>query len=199
MHVWKRFLLKLRLSRRAITIMHRLPLRIVVAIVTFVLGVLASGVWIVYHFSPVGTPLESHDSQSSPYGASLSEIPTVNICNLLAQHADFNQKVIRTQADLFSYDNHVTLADPSSCTLPDPMIGLDIDPSLQYDSSDESQREVIDLLRSESVHKYRRFRVTIVGRFEGPIFSRNTRRSKYPFWLVIIRLEKAAPFSSAIH
>lgn len=195
MHVWKRFLLKLksRFSRRTVG-MHRLTLRLVVALITFTLGVVASAVWIIYHFSPAEKQEEPRSYQSSPIGsATLSEIATVAFCDLLAHPTDYNQKVIRTQADLFSYDHHLTLSDPSSCVLPDPMVGLELDPSLQYDPSDKAQKEVYDLLRTEGERKYGRSRVVIVGRFEGPIFSKDKRRSKYPHWFTIMRLEKAEP------
>lgn len=185
MHVWKRFLLKLKSQFSRKTTMHRLTLQVA-------LGVLASAVLIVHHFSPGERREKPRPYQSSPVprGAS-SEIPTVAFCDLLARPADYNEKVIRTQADLFSTYADLTISDPSSCVLPHPMIGLELDHSFQYDPGDEAQKEVYELLRAEGEQKYGRARVVIVGKFEGPSFAKDTRRSKYPHWFTIWRLEKA--------
>lgn len=182
--------------------MHRFTLRLVVALITFTLGVIASAVWVVYRFSPVVKREESRTYQSSSVGsAALSEIPTAAFCDLLAHPADYKQKVVRTQADLFSYDDTLTLSDSSSCALPDPMVGLELDTSFQYDLSDKAQKEVYNLIHPEGAREYGRSRVVIVGRFEGPIFAEGRMRAKstgkygykYPYRFTIMRLEKAEP------
>ncbi len=187
--------------------LRQITLRVAVALITFILGVVVSAVFVIYHFSSAKGPEEPQRQQPSPPGPTVSDIPTVPFCNLLANPADYNQKLIRTEADLFSNYADLTLSDPSSCVLPHPMVGIELDPSFHYDPSDESQRTVYELLRPQGERKYGRSRVVIVGRFEGPIFPegpmRDKRTGKYEFRqkykyqhrFTIRRLEKAEPVS----
>lgn len=172
--------------------MHRLTLQVAVALITFGLGVLFSAVWVVPRSSLAERTEEARPPQSSHASRiALPVIPTVAFCDLLARPADYNGKVIRTQADLFSTYADLTISDPASCVLPHPMIGLVLDRSFQYDPDDEAQKEVYELLRAQGERKYGRTRVVIVGKFEGLIFAKDAHRSKYPHWFTIRRLEKA--------
>lgn len=180
--------------------MQRFTLRLVVALITFTLGVTASAVWIIYHLSPAEKPGSSEIAAARI--ATLSASPTAAFCDLIAHPADFNQRVIRTEADLFSYHADLSLSDPSSCVLPHPMVGIELDPSFQYDADDGAKKEVYELLTSGE-RKDARFRIAMVGRFEGPIFAegrtienRTGRYEfkngyKYPYRFTIMRLEKA--------
>lgn len=178
--------------------MHRLTLRFVVALITFVFGVVASTVWVVYRFSPIERSGAPHDQRASTISSNTSaEVPTVAFCDLLANPAEYNQKIVRTQAVFIANDYVRSLSDTSSCLTPHPMVGVALDPSFRYEPSDEAQRDVYDLLRAEG-EKEGRSRVVIVGRFEGPILpegsvsSRNNRMSKYQYQhrFIIMRLEK---------
>jgi hypothetical protein len=175
--------------------MRRLTLQLVAANIIFALIVAASAVWVISHFS-LGEKQEKQRSYKTSPSAStdLSEIPTVAFCDLIAHPTDYNQKVVRTQADLFSYYADIILSDPSSCVLPHPMVGVELDTSFHYDPSDNAQKEVYDLLRTEGERGYARFHVAIIVRFEEPSFPkpRNKITGKYyPYRFTIMRLEKA--------
>jgi hypothetical protein len=183
--------------------MHRFTLRFIVALITFAFGVAASTLWVIHRFSPTersGVPQQPHSSAVS-YNT-VSEVPTVAFCDLLANPTDYSHKIIRLQAVLTVNDYVRSLSDSTSCLTPHPMVGVVLDPSFESESSNEAQRDVYDFLREEG-RKAGSTRVTSVGRFEGPLlpegstFLRDKPASKYQYQhrFVIMRVEKAEPMT----
>jgi len=184
--------------------MGHLKLGILGASVALVLGLGATGIWLSNRLSSVQLPKETKNQQPSPVASSsLSEIPMIPFCDLLAHPTNFQQRVIRTEAYLFSLDNDLHISDPESCVLPHPMVGVELDPSFQVDTSNRAEKEVYDLIRAKGERKYAKFHVVIVGRFEGPIFAERRLRDKrtgkyefkgaykYPYRFTITRVERA--------
>lgn len=171
--------------------MHRFTLRFIVAFLTFVLGVSVAAVWIVQRFSPTEKRAESYHQQSPTVGSADSlEIPTVAFCKLLTNPADYNRKIVRTQAILTVNANVQALSD-LSCFTKHPMVGIEPDPSFHHEPSDMVQKEFYDLVRPEREIRDGQARVTIVGRFEGPILYPERRKSQYIYQFIVLRLEKA--------
>lgn len=178
-------------------------MRLTVALITFVFGVLATIGWTVYYFSSTEKSKAPRDYRSSGHGSNTSfDVPTVAFCHLLANPTEYNQRVIRTRAVLIINAYVRSLYDPS-CLTKEPMVGIELDPSFQYEVSDKVQREVFDLLRGEGEPKEESARVTIIGRFTGPIlpkgsvFIKDNSKKKYQYQHLfnIMRLERAEPES----
>ena len=202
MHVWECLLLKLDSQLENRLAMERLKPRIAVTVIVLV-GILVTGVWLFR-----GLPSESSQQQPSSSGSGvLAEVPKIALCDLLAHPANYNQKIVRTEAYLFSIGSDLHLSDPSSCVLPHPMVGVELDQSIQIDSRNSVEKEIYNRIRGEGEAKDAKFHVVIVGRFEGPIFADARLRDKstgkykfknayrYPYRFTITRLEKAEAVS----
>jgi hypothetical protein len=146
--------------------MERLKPKIVLSVIVLV-GILVTGVWLFRRLS-------SEFSQQQPSSGSpnvLAEVPKIALCDLLAHPANYSQKIVRTDAYLFSVGSDLHLSDPSSCVLPHPMVGVELDQSIQIDSRNSVEKEIYDRIRAEGEVKDAKFHVVIVGRFEGPIIA----------------------------
>lgn len=151
---------------------------------------LASAAWAVYRFSIVEKPKPSPGYQSIQ-----SEMPTVTLCELLSNPATYDLKVIRVQAILVVNNGDRSLYDPSCITM-EPMVGVEPDPSLHYEPSDGVEKKFYDLVRPESETRQGSARMVMVGRFEGPNFSKDGRKSRFQHQLILMRIEKAEPVTA---
>jgi len=149
---------------------------------------LASAVWAVYRFSHVEKPKSSSDHQSSTQ----QDMPTVTLCELLANPKVYDMKVIRVRAILGVHDGARSLYDPSCITM-EPMVGVEPDPSLHYEPSLGVEKKFYDLVRPETEIKEGGARMVMVGRFEGPNFSKDGRKSRFQHQFLLMRIEKAEP------
>ena len=152
------------------------------------LGIVSSVFWLVGDFSQPGK-LKRNQTSS----ASMSEVPTVAFCDLLANPTVYDMKVIRVEAVLVVNNDYRALYDPS-CITKEPMVGVEPDSSLHYEPSDAVPEKLYDLVVSpESEIKEGSARVVMVGRFEGPNFLKDGRISRFQHRFVVMHLEKAGP------
>jgi hypothetical protein len=75
----------------------------------------------------------------------------------------------------------------------EPMVGVEADPSLWYESGGGVEKKFYDLMSPQNETKEARARMVMVDRFEGSNSSRDGRTSKFQHQLVLMRLEKAEP------
>lgn len=139
--------------------MHRLTMWLVIALLT--LAIVAGVVWLVRGFSQTGQ-LKEHQSSI----AFRSEGPIVAFCDLLANPKAYDMKVIRVQAVLVVNHDYRALYDPS-CINKEPMVSVEADSSLHYESSDAVPEKLYQLVvRPESEIQEGSARVVLLGRFE---------------------------------
>lgn len=98
--------------------MHRLSLWLVRALVSG--GIVTGVAWFVRDVSQRGKPAEYRQSAT----ASLSEVPTVVFCDLLANPMAYDMKVIRVHAVLVVNHDYRALYDPS-CITKEPMVSVE--------------------------------------------------------------------------
>lgn len=170
--------------------MDRFPRWFRIVLLAIGVAALASAAWAAYRFSIVETA-----KPSPSYQAIQSEIPTVTLCELLANPATYDLKIIRVQAILIVNNGYRSLYDPSCITM-EPMVGVEPDPTLHYESSAGVEKKFYDLVRPESKTKEGSARMVMVGRFEGPNFSKDGRKSRFQHQLILMHIEKAEPVKS---
>src|ERR1043165_3979374 len=90
----------------------------------------------------------------------------------------------------------LNLVGPSDLLGKAPMIGVELDSSFHYEPSKVLPERLCDLLLPERVVKEGAARVVMVGRFEGPSFSKDGRKSKFQHSFFIMSLEKAEDIRS---
>jgi hypothetical protein len=173
-----------------VIVMHRLTLWLVIALL--VLGVVTGVLWLVRGYSQAEKLKQHHQSST----AAQSEVPTVAFCDLLANPKAYDLKVIRVQAVLVVNHDYRALYDPS-CITKEPMVSVEADSSLHYESSDAVPEKLYQLLvRPESEIKEGSARVVMVGRFEGPNFRKDGRISRFQHRFIVMHLEKAEPVNN---
>lgn len=170
--------------------MRRFRLWLVIAFLT--LGIGAGVVWLVRGYSQAKKLKQNHQS-STP---TTSEVTTVAFCDLLANPKAYDMKVIRVQAVLVVNHDYRALYDPS-CITKEPMVSVEADSSLHYESSDAVPEKLYQLLvRPESEIKEGSARVVVVGRFEGPNFRKDGRVNRFQHRFIVMNLEKAEPVNN---
>jgi hypothetical protein len=158
-----------------------------------VIGVagLASAAWAVYRFSVV-----EKFKTSSEHGSSTQQhLSTLTLCELLANPKAYDMKVIRVRAILVVNHGDRSLYD-ASCITMDPMVGVEPDPSLHRKPGDRVSEEFYDLVRPDYETKEASARMVMVGRFEGPNFLNDGRKSRFQHQFILMRIEKAEPVTS---
>lgn len=144
------------------------------------LGSLVAGGWAL-HQSPLDSPApDSLEGQQ--------EILT--LCEVLANPSIYDSKIIRLEARLVVHDGDRSLYDPA-CTTMEPMLGVEADPSLHYELGGKVQKEFYDLVRLQNVNKAGSADTIMVGRFEGPNFLKDGRKSRFQHQFIVMSIEKA--------
>lgn len=118
------------------------------------------------------------------------EVPTVALCELLANPVAYDMKIVRVKAILVVNHGDRSLYDPS-CIPREPIIGVEPDPFLHYESRAGVPEQFYHLLRPENEIREGSARVIIVGRFEGPNFAKDGRKSRFQHRFVVMQVEKA--------
>ena len=163
----------------------RWPRTLVLCVATTVLA--CALFWALHRLS-----LVEPQSSSSAFAVSSSQsvIPTVTLCELLANPQFYDVKVIRVEAILVANHGDRSLYDPSCITM-EPMVGVQPDPSLQFEPEGGVDRAFYDLVEQKSADKTASERMMMVGRFEGPNFLKDGRQSRFQHKLVLMKLERA--------
>jgi hypothetical protein len=145
---------------------------------------LAAAAWAGYHFSIIGEPKPSAGYQD----AAQSEIMTVSLCELLANPAAYDLRVIRVPAILVANDG-ASLYDPACITM-EPMVAVEPDVSLLHEPSEGIQKQFFDLVQPHNETKGSA-RMVMIGRFEGPNFVKDGRKSRFQHQFILMRIEAA--------
>ena len=120
---------------------------------------------------------------------SISQAPTVPLCELIRDFDTYDKGIVRTQAMLFTNMENTYLFDPA-CRDGNTAVWAEFDPSYVY--TDDALKERLDqLLCPESPCPTGTAQVTVVGRFDGPADGPYGHLSSYRFRFSLIRLEQA--------
>ena len=120
---------------------------------------------------------------------SISQAPTVPLCELIRDFDTYEKGIVRTTAVLFSTIENTYLIDPA-CRDENSAIWTEFDPSYVY--TDAALKERLNqLLCPESPCGTGTAQVTVVGRFDGPADGPYGHLSNYRCRFSVIRLERA--------
>lgn len=128
-----------------------------------------------------------------PTSQDLKSAQVVRLCELIAKPDQYRNKIIQTEAVLYSDRENSALCSPD-CVGPEKYVWTNFEPGYQY--SDESVKRKFDdvdcpIPRCPSV----KTKVTVVGRFEGPSEQGYAHMSAYRFRIVIMRIVAAEKVS----
>lgn len=127
-----------------------------------------------------------------PNSGDISSQQEVKLCELIAKPDQYRNKVIQTEAILYSDRENSALYSPD-CVGFEKYVWTDFEPGFQYgDESVKRRFNDVDcpIPRCPSV----KTKVTVVGRFEGPSKKGYGHMSSYRFRLVIMRIVAAERF-----
>ena len=175
-----------KLASHAYSTRYRTPLLCVVAVV-----ITSAAFWAIQRFSVI----ERQKSLRGYSSSVKSGIPTVSLCELLANPRSYDVKVVRVEAIFIANHGDRSLYDQSCITM-EPMVGVELDAALQFEPGGNVDKAFYDLIEQASENKTASARMTMVGRFEGPNFLKDGRQSRFQHQLVLMKLEKAEPLMS---
>ena len=124
-----------------------------------------------------------------PSSGDVNSAQSVSFCELIANPEQYRNKVIQTEAILYSDQENSALYSPD-CVGPEKYVWANFEPGYQYrDESVKRKFKDVDcpIPRCPSVET----KVTVDGRFEGPSEQGYGHMSSYRFRFVIVRIVSA--------
>jgi hypothetical protein len=92
--------------------MQSLSLRVVVALLTFSIGLAVASVWAIISVERDAAPCNSF---ASFYAAAADEIPTVTLCEIVSDPERYRDRVVRLKATFYHDAGTVSLGEKGNC------------------------------------------------------------------------------------
>lgn len=164
--------------------MRHLTARVIIASLTFIIGVTATTVWFINHPSIVDESITSSAPSSDPAG----------ICDIIRNPDNYSSKIVRVQAIIIGY-HELALYDPS-CNSEEKYLPVNFDAA-----SRQKLISAIDTLNDAGFQRGSFWAsVVLVGRIEaiedgdrkskiGELEKANRQYIKYRFRLIVLNVE----------
>jgi hypothetical protein len=173
--------------------MKRLTIRLIVALVTFAVGVTAATVW---YLSRTTAPPSPKNSVAAP-PANEQQIPTVAFCDLVSAPTQYLGKMVRVRATIY-FDstgvfNNKVMYDPATCSGGENRVWVEFDPA-SYTSLGVAGKTLGNLIiPDKGPHWVRRAEIVAVGRLDDENKRKEPPINLYRFQFIVYRLEQAEP------
>lgn len=171
--------------------MRRLPVRLMVLLVTFGIGVVVDGFWFAYRLPAVVTlslPLcagpPKYETTSVPCSgtdfSALSGLPVIPYCDLVRNSSNYDNQIIRVRGIYYFNMENSALDDPD-CRSQDAWTWVQSEPYSNFGQS------------SEPLKRNQPAQVVFLGRFSGPDKPGYGHLNSYRFKLSVMRVEEIKP------
>lgn len=173
--------------------MRRLSVRLMVALLTFGMGVVVAGFWFAYRLPAVetlGLPLcagpPKYETTSVPCSgtdfSALSDLPVIPYCDLVRNSSNYDNQIIRVRGIYYFNMENSALENPA-CRSQDAWTWVVAEPYSNFDRS------------SEPLKRNQPAQVVFLGRFFGPDKQGYGHLNGYRFKLSVMRVEEMKPLA----